>query len=480
MRIALWGIAGAFAVWLAAAAHTSPDAAQVGYLGGSGTDDCDGVALDRAGDLYLACHSDSPDFPGAPAPAAHGMDAVVVKIDARTGRLVWASRTGGSGWDAAGGIEVAKDGSVYVLGQTESADFPTTPDAVQRRFGGPRRDAFVLRLDAKGKIVYSTLLGGSRNDEPSALVVADDGAVSVGGVTTSADFPGVQAQFGPGGSTDGFIARFRPGDPDSLRTVLVGGKGADRVTSLALDRSGSMFAAGYTRSIDFPVVHGVQGRLGGEGDAFLAKLRVADGSLLFSTYLGGSALDAAYGVAVDRAGNPIVSGVTGSEDFPATPQAFQRRRRGAVDVFVAKLDGEGKRVLWSTYYGGSKENSDRYEGGSLAVDQAGRVWVDGMTSSPDLPTRNPYQASYGGGDFDGFVAAFSADGSKLCYGSYVGGNGHDILEGLAIGRHRVYASGLTASVNLRQARWQVQHKFGGGPFDALTIGLAAPADGYCH
>jgi len=169
------------AAFLSAAGSAVPEPLLLGYLGGSGTDDCDGIALDRAGDIYLGCHSDSAAFPHLPANAAPrsnaDMDAVVVKIEARTGRIVWATRTGGSDWDAAGNLEVAKDGSVYVLGQTQSRDFPTTPDAVQRKFGGPRRDAVVLKLDATGKIVYSTFLGGSKNDEATTMAVADDGTV---------------------------------------------------------------------------------------------------------------------------------------------------------------------------------------------------------------------------------------------------------------------------------------------------------------
>jgi hypothetical protein len=150
------------------------------------------------------------------------MDAVVVKIDVRTGRLVWATRTGGSDWDAVGDIYVARDGSIYALGSTRSADFPTTPDAVQRRFGGPDRDGILLKLDSKGKIVYSTFLGGSKNDEPTSMAIAEDGAVFVAGVTMSQDFPGSRvAQYGPGGQADGFVARFRPGDPNSLQTVLL-------------------------------------------------------------------------------------------------------------------------------------------------------------------------------------------------------------------------------------------------------------------
>src|ERR1017187_7447006 len=153
MRLAV----GTCLAFLAAAAVNAPEMTFLAYLGGSGTDDCDGIALDSAGDIYLACHSDSPDFPHLPPktapPSDAAMDAVVVKIEARTGRLVWATRTGGSAWDAAGDLEVARDGSIYVLGATRSADFPTTADAVQRKFGGPDRDVFLLRLDSRGRIV---------------------------------------------------------------------------------------------------------------------------------------------------------------------------------------------------------------------------------------------------------------------------------------------------------------------------------------
>jgi hypothetical protein len=268
----------------------------------------------------------------------------------------------------------------------------------------PRRS--LLKLDSKGKIVYSTLLGGSKNDEATGLAVTEDGTVFVGGVTWSADFPGARtARFGPGGDKDAFIARLRPGDPTSLQTVLLGGKSVNHIASLALDKSGNLFASGWTSSSDFPLKNPVQPHLGGGIDAFLLKLRVSDWSLLFSTYLGGSKMDGAYAVALDSSGNPIVSGVTESADFATTPSAFQPRLRGSIDAFVTKLSGDGSRILWSTYYGGSKANSDQYEGGSLAVDEAGRVWLTGATNSPDLPTRNPSQTSFAGGDSDGFLAA---------------------------------------------------------------------------
>ena len=471
--------------FLAAASATAPEMTLLAYLGGGGTDDCDGITTDRAGDIYLGCHSDSPDFPGAPAKStpqsSASMDAVVVKIEARTGRLLWATRTGGSDWDAVGDIHVTSDGSIYAVGSTRSADFPTTPDAVERRFGGPDRDVILIKLDSKGKIVYSTLLGGSNNDEATTMAVAEDGTVYIGGVTRSADFPGSRiAKFGPGGQADAFIARLRPGDPNSLQTVILGGSSVDHVTSIALDHSVNIFVTGFTQSADFPVENAVQSHLGGPADAFLMKLRLSDWKLLFSTFLGGSKMDGADEVALDASGNPIVKGVTESADFPGTPSAFQPRLRGSVDAFVTKFSADGTRLLWSTFYGGSKANSDQFLGGSLAIDETGRIWFTGMSNSPDLPMRNPTQPVYGGGDFDGFLAALSSDGTRLCYGSYFGGNGNDALEGLTTKKGKIYASGISSSTNLVQKHSQIQRGYGGGPYDAIIIGLSVPADGSCH
>jgi len=456
------------------------------YLGGTGTDDCDGIATDSSGDLYLACHSDSADFPGIarrPPPVNRdSMDAIVVKVDGRTGRLLWATRIGGSAWDALGDLAIAPDHSVYALGSTRSTDFPTTPDAVQRRFAGPDRDVCLVRLDPAGKLVYSTLLGSSQNDESDALVLAPDGTVFIGGVTfSSSDFPGVRrGELGPRGKQDAFISRLHPGDPHSLETVILGGSSVDRITGLALDRSGNLFASGYTSSPDFPVKNALQPKLAGQMNTFVARFRAAGLSLTFATYLGGSKIDGASSIAIDRDGNPIVTGVTSSDDFPSTPSAFQPHRRGPIDAFLTKLDRDGARILWSTYYGGSKPNSDQFLSGSMQVDDAGRVWLSGMTASTDLPTRTPVQPANAGGDFDGFLAAFSNDGARLCYATYLGGSAHEILEAVAIAKDRVYATGITASVNIPVSLNATQPKYGGGPYDAVIFGIGLPPISSCR
>jgi hypothetical protein len=219
---------------------------------------------------------------------------------------------------------------------------------------------------------------------------------------------------------------------------------------------------------------------GGLIDAFLMKLRLSDWALLFSTFLGGSKVDGADQVAVDPWGNPVIKGLTESADFPSTPSAFQPRLRGSVDAFVTKFSTDGQSRLWSTFYGGSQANSDQFLGGSLEIDDAGRIWFTGMSNSPDLPTRKAWQPRYGGGDFDGFLAALSSDGARLCYGSYFGGNGHDTLEGLAARGGRIYASGITSSANLTPKHSAIQRGYGGGPYDAIIVGLNLAAGGDCR
>jgi Beta-propeller repeat len=134
------------ALFLTAAAAMAPEMTLVAYLGGSGTDDCDGITTDGAGDIYIACHSDSADFPGAAArttaQSRASMDAVVAKIEARSGRLLWATRVGGSDWDAVGDIHMARDGSIYALGSTRSADFPRPPTRCSGTLAGRTAMAF--------------------------------------------------------------------------------------------------------------------------------------------------------------------------------------------------------------------------------------------------------------------------------------------------------------------------------------------------
>jgi hypothetical protein len=418
-----------------------------------GVADCDGVAVWH-GDAFLACHSPESRLTAevqGPTSAPNGMSAYVLRLNVKTGKLVYASRIGGSDFTGAFRIKVDQQGSAYVVGFTKAHDFPTTPDAVQRQFAGGDSDAFLVKVTPTGKVVYATLLGGSGADQGNGLELDGQGGVFVGGTTWSSDFPG-QKDPHSGGGGDAFVSYLRPSDPSSLRTIVFGGTQEEKLTGLVADRRGGLFAVGYTQSKDFPAVAAIQTELRGVSDLFLTRLRVADMTISFSTYFGGSGDDSGWGVTVDKMGNPVVAGITNSNDLPTTSDAFQRTTSGGLDAFVAKFELPEYRAVSVTYFGGTKDDSSGYDGDDIKLDSAGDVWLAGLTSSRDLPMRHAFQTSYGGGESDGFLAVFSPALTSLCYSTYRGGSDADLLEGLDIsGDGSVLVTGVTFSKDLKMS-----------------------------
>ena len=232
------------------------------------------------------------------------------------------------------------------------------------------------------------------------------------------DFPNVTQRFGGTGKGDVFVTRLRPGDSTVHSSIVLGGSNDEKLTGIAVAHN-RVYVTGYTTSADFPVARPLQPRLHGSSDAFLAAFENDMASLVFNTYLGGSAGDSAWGVALDPEGNPVVAGITESEDLPVTRDAFQKRHGGKADAFLMKLDESGQRLLFSTYYGGSGLDHAGYDGGNVAVSATGTIWMVGLTDSRDLKVPGGYHSRYGGGEQDGFLIEMSP-GGKLCYGSYAG------------------------------------------------------------
>lgn len=411
-----------------------------------GLADCDGVAGWK-GDIFLACHSARNQLPDG-NDRRSGQDAWVVRLNPRTGKLVYALPIGGSAYSAAFRIRVDRDGFAYAAGHTRAKDFPTTPGAVQRDFGGGPSDAFLVRVSPDGRLVYATLLGGGEAEESYGLELDGRGGVFVGGTTWSSDFPGQQSAR-PAVRGDAFVAHLRTDREKSLRSRVFGGDQEDKVAGVALDGRGGLFAVGRTRSTDFPLAHPAQAALRGASDLFLTRFRVDGLHLTHSTFFGGSGDDSGWGVAVDRKGNPVVAGITSSGDLPAHRDAFQPSARGGLDAFVAQFGGNGYRDIRATYFGGTKDDSSGYDGDNVKVDAAGNVWLVGFTASRDLPTKNSLQAEPGGGPTNGFLAAFSPSLTELCFATYYGGSEGDLLEGLDVTpAGAVLASGMSYSKEL--------------------------------
>jgi hypothetical protein len=187
--------------------------------------------------------------------------------------------------------------------------------------------------------------------------------------------------------------------------------------------------------------------LRGGTSGFVSKI-AADGSgLLYSTYLGGSRYDSAYGIAVDGDGNAYVTGGTDSPDFP-TVNAFQPVFNGHYDAFLSKIVSDGSAFAYSTYLGGPGTTGSGTEGHAVAVDSDGNAYITGDTGPEGLPLVDPIQSTYGGGDADAFVTKFTADGSALVYSTYFGGNGWDVGYGIAVdGNGNTYVTGISESTN---------------------------------
>jgi hypothetical protein len=429
------------------------------YLGGSDIDEAAAIAVDGSGNAYLIGDTTSGDFPVYPLtnplqPTSGGAsDVFVTKLNALGTALVYSTYLGGSGDDTAyqygGGIAVDSAGNAYLTGGTSSTDFPTTVGAVgpfQRSLGGGF-DAFVAKLDPTGSaLVYSTYLGGSSFDFGGGIAIDSSGNAYVAGQTYSSDFPlsnPLQPSFG--GSSDAFVASLDPTGSALNYSTYLGGSADDFAYGMAVDGSGNAYVTGRTHSFDFPTPNAYQAVFGGVADAFVAKLAAGGTSLLYSTYLGGSDMDGAIGIAADSSGDAYVTGWTYSSDFPKV-NPLQQNLAGAEDGFVAKLNPAGSALLYSTFLGGSDDD----QGYSIAVDSSGNAYVTGYTSSTDFPTASPLQDTNAGAE-DAFVAKVNSAGSALIFSTYLGGNGSDYGAGIWVDSSRAsgdaYVAGATASTD---------------------------------
>lgn len=433
------------------------------YLGGIGDDSANAVAVDADGNAYLAGTTASTDFPTANAYRSTTDEAFVTKLNAAGTGLLYSTYLGGSwGGDSARDIAVDGTGSAYVTGWTNSTDFPTL-NAFQPGLKGPE-DAFVTKLSPSGSsLVYSTYLGGedgvigfgSAHDEGWAIAVDAAGSAYVTGLTHSKDFPTLNpVQAAPNGTelsiVDAFVTKFQPSGSALAYSTFLGGSYREEARGIAVDAEGHAVVAGLTHSADFPVTNALRSTTSSI-EGFVAKLGPAGDRFVYATYLGGGGDDEAYGVAADAAGNAYVTGLTDSNDFPATPGAFDTRC-GAInycshlnrDAFVTKVAADGSAFAYSTFLGADGQESAN----AVAVDATGSATVAGTTTG-DFPLVDAFQPSFGGGSFDGFVTRLAPDASSLSHSSYLGGNWYDVPLGIATGTRAgdVHVTGRTASTN---------------------------------
>lgn len=452
------------------------------YLGGSSIDEATSIAIDSSGNAYVTGETLSTNFPvrgSFQSLNAGNSDAFVFKLDS-TGALVYSTYIGGSVSDRGNGIAVDASGNAYVIGRSNSLNFPTTAGAFQTSYRGGDFDAFIFKLNAQGSaLVYSSYIGGTENDSGLSVAVDASGNAHLTGGTRSVDFPTTASAYQPAisGGTDWYVMKLNAAGSAPVYSTFLGGSATDRASGIAVDSSGNAYVAGYSNSTDFPMMNALQSLSGGSYDAVIVKLNAA-GGLIFSTYYGGSGDDRANAVALDASGNVYVTGQTASQNLTVT-NAFQSAYGGgASDAFVIKLNSAGTSRVYATYLGGSGDD----KGYGIAVDSSGNAFITGQTASTNFPVTNALQPAKGSGgiETDAFVTKLNSNGNALGYSTFLGGALNDT--GFAIALNSVstaFIAGKTDSTNFPTLNpYQSVNSGGGGDVFVTKIadtGNATPA-----
>jgi len=408
------------------------------YLGGSGGENGNAIAVDKSGSVYITGSTTSTDFPAKNAyQKAYGggeYDVFVTKLSPSGTSLIYSTYWGGSDNEDAIGIAMDSSGAAYVTGYTWSPDMPLK-NAYQSTSAGDG-DGFVMKLSPNGKsLIYSTHLYGKENhyDHPSGIAVDSKGAAYIVGITRPS-----------GDGYDVAVTKLSPSGKSLIYRKYWGGSDYDYAEGIAVDKNGAAYVIGHTMSTDFLIKNAYQRTFAGGGDAFVTKLSLSGSNFVYSTYLGGTASDDAYGIAVDSSGAAYITGSTWSKNFP-TKNAFQKKYGGGLqDAFITKLSASGKSLIYSTYLGGSGQEGAK----GIAVDSRGAAYVTGFTYySDNFPTKNPFQKK-SNGEFDTFVTKFSPSGKTIVYSSYLGGISTDWGSGIAVDSSgAAYIVGYTESTN---------------------------------
>jgi hypothetical protein len=366
----------------------------------------------------------------------------------------------------------------------------TAPVAYQERDGVRRPVTVAYRLEGRDygftvghhdprlplvidPLMQSTFLGGGLEDTANALAIDGvTGDVYVAGSTSSANFPGTTggAQETAGGGQDAFVARLSASLATLTQTTFLGGSGADQAFALAIaPTTGNVYVAGQTSSANFPgTAGGAQPGLGGPQDAFVAILPASLTALTQATYLGGADLDGASALVIAPSGDVYLTGQTTSTDFPGTDGGAQPENGGQQDAFVARLTASLGAIVQATYLGGAGVDGAN----ALAIAPTGDLYVAGETTSTALPGTTGAAQTTLGGLQDAFVARLTGGLTSLVRATYLGANGDDAANALAIAPSTgdVYVAGQTTSTTFPGTTGGAQPKFSGAQ-DAFVARL---------
>ncbi|MHA1636688.1 MAG: SBBP repeat-containing protein, partial [Candidatus Thorarchaeota archaeon] len=415
------------------------------FLGGSSNDQGQSITIDSSGNVFIAGFTESLDFPVLNTTGSYNgglFDCFVSKWTAN-GSLLFTSIIGGTGDEWANSIAVDSSGCVFVTGFTNSNNFPLANPYDSSHNGG--RDCFVFKLNQTGNdLIYSTFIGGTDEDRGYDLVIDEIGNAYVTGLTSSPDFPTLNAYDNSGnGNDDSFILKLNSSGNGIYFSTYIGGSSWDMGNSIVVDPTGSIYITGYTESTDFPMVNAFNEVQNGYSDGFILKLSSVGDSLEYSTYLGGSGYDQGNAIAIDCYGDIYVVGETGSLNFPVNGSRPINYHGGRTDGFLTKFNSDGMTMNFSMFLGGTGYDYV-YD---IAIKFGENVIVCGETSSSDFPLVNAYDDSLDGYS-DIFLVEIDNGSNSIEYSTLFGGNDSETALSLCIDDlGTVYVTGYTESAD---------------------------------
>ena len=424
------------------------------YLGGSQLDSIYGMALGPDGSIYLTGQTASPSLLGRPTGVRAGSGkAMGMRLAPGGVGVVFFAVIGGSYSDQGQAIAVDMVGNAYVTGYTDSPDFLTTAKAFQTT-APPDWNAFAIKLDSAGDLVYSTFLGGSGADRGLALAVDGAGRAIVAGQTGSADYPVTSMAYQQmlAGSDDCFVTMLSADGTTAVFSTFLGGSGLDGCHAVAVDSSGTITVAGAAQSSNFPVPGAFQSTSGGFLDGFVSQLSSDGSKLLSSSYLGGIGQDQIAAVVLDAGGDVYVAGSSSSQiGFPGTGAGVVTPNGSGTKGFACMISPGLVALNWCSIVGGSG-NDYVY---AMALQPSGNVVVAGQTSSVNLPRQNALPSAFQGAT-DGWFAILAAAGNQWQTVSYTGGSGTNTVYAVQAMQDRILLAGATTAANLPATTGAIQ------------------------
>jgi hypothetical protein len=384
------------------------------FIGGIGEEYGTGIAVDITGNAYITgvvWDSDFPTTSGAFDTTSNGSyDIFVTKLNTAGSNLVYSTFFGSSATEQAPKIAIDTAGNAYVVGWT-AGHIPTSPGAFDTTYSGSD-DGFAFKLNATGSaLVYSTFLGGSSPDISSNIAVDNSGNAYITGRTKSSNYyhntTGYDTTYN--GDWDAFVCKLNNTGTALVYFTFLGGTSIDYGERIAIDAANNAYITGFTASTNYPTTPGAYDVThNGSYDIYIAKLDASGTNLIYSTFFGGSNIEYGEGIALDAAKEIYITGYTqSSTSFPITADAYSSTFNGGnYDSFLSKFDSIGSTLLYSTFLGGSGNDS----GVSIALDSTPNIYIGGWTYSSDFPITalNAFDATFNGTTSgpDAFISKF--------------------------------------------------------------------------